>query len=543
MKKNKALKKIYWNIKIKNNYWGILIIIFLLLIIILWTLVLYYTKNNTSNKGNSKVILNAEEKKINTLNLKPENDDIKTKEINNKNTIKYKIEKIKKKLALKWLIQKWDYYFDNSEYTIALSTYLKIYKDIPNDESVINKIWDIYFNLEKFNQAFNYYSKNKNHKKINKHKAIESLFFMNTKKLSKENITSIKNEIISFNLNDEEYFYYINSLDCIVDFSLCKEKFQNYFLDFEKNNTESTWSIDSKWEENIKIISFDKLINIKNALENYENFKLDDISYKNALISGAFFLNWLYPVAIETSKIILEEKPDYKPMLKIIAKSYFELWLYKESKWYLIIYNNIDNYDSEISYFLWIVYEKLHEYVLSSIHLKNSIERGYVNSIDSRRRIIYNYYEVGENIKMLDAFDQMILEEKDKITIDDISLAIYYNIINNKLEKAKELNKYLIETYDNKELYYWYLWWIQIEENIDWSLELAEKNLNLWLEINENNPMINYIFWMFNLKTWDTKKAFIHFKKTIFLDKNWEFWLLSQEELDKLNIKDSEKWV
>jgi pentatricopeptide repeat protein len=100
------------------------------------------------------------------------------------------------------------------------------------------------------------------------------------------------------------------------------------------------------------------------------------------------------------------------------------------------------------------VYEKLHEYVLSSIHLKNSIEGGYINSIDSRRRIIYNYSEVGEIEKMLDAFEQMILEEKENITVDDVSLAIYYNIINNKLEKAKELNEYLIKTYDNKELYY-----------------------------------------------------------------------------------------
>jgi hypothetical protein len=87
------------------------------------------------------------------------------------------------------------------------------------------------------------------------------------------------------------------------------------------------------------------------------------------------------------------------------------------------------------------------------------------------------------------------------------------------------------------------LWRIQIKENIGWSLELAQKNLELWLEINENNPMINYVMWILNLKIWDTKKAFIYFKKTVFLDKNWEFWLLSQEELDKLNINDSEKWI
>lgn len=510
------------------------IIIFIISILILFSgiLFLYYIKNNTVNINNDKNNIS-----LNTENNK--NKEIIKEKLSPKETVWAKIEKMKKKLALKWLITKWNYYFDNREYTSALSTYLKIYKDIPNDEGIINKIWDIYFNLKKFNQAYNYYSLIKDYKKLDKEKAIESLIFLNIKKLSKENIALIKDKINIFNLTDEENFYYKNSLDCIVDFSQCKLNFQDYFANFEKNNiTESTWSLDSKWEKISKEISFEKLLNIKNALENYKNFKLDDLLYKNALISGAFFQNWLYPVAIETSKLILKEKSDYKPILKIIAKSYFELWLFKESKGYLIAYNKIDADDGEISYFLWIVYEKLHEYILSSIHLKNSLKQGYKNSIDSRRRIIYNYYEVWENEKMLIAFEEMVKEEKENITIDDLSLAIYYNIINNKLEKAKEINKYLLEKFDSKELYYWYLWWIQFEENIDWSLELAQKNLSLWLEINENNPMINYIMWIVTLKTWDVKKAFVYFKKTIFLDKDWEFWLLAQDEINKLNIKD-----
>ena len=68
---------------------------------------------------------------------------------------------------------------------------------------------------------------------------------------------------------------------------------------------------------------------------------------------------------------------------------------------------------------------------------------------------------------------------------------------------------------------------------------MAEKNLNIWFEINQNNPMINYAMWLLNLKLGDYKKAFMFFKKTIFLDKNWEFSELANKEIDKLKIKDS----
>ena len=490
-------------------------------------LILSYIIITNSNKTNKNQIPQD--------NLINENDDIQ-KEEEKKENLAIRVKKIKKKVSLKWLISKWDYYFDNKEYTIALFTYLKIYKDIPNDEEIIHKIWDIYFNLKKFNQAYKYYLIIKNSEKLDKQKAIESLIFSKAKELGEENIKIIKNEIQNFNFNKEQNFYYTNSLECINDFSKCKLNFQNYFENFENNNNEWTWSIEQDKKLDMKKVKFNKLLNLKNVLENYKNFKLDDLLYQNALLSWSFFSNWLYPIAIETSKKTLEEKSDYKPLLKIIAKSYFELWLYKEAKAYLLKYNEIDNSDPEISYFLWIIYEKLHDYVLSSIHLKNAIEKNYKNMIDARRRIIYNYYEVWEIEKMLNAFEQMLIDESDNITMDDINLAIYYHIINNKLEKAKKITEYGLKKYDNKELFYWYLWWIQIKEDIEWNLKLALKNLNIWLEINDNNPMINYIMWLLHLKIEENKKAFIYFKKTIFLDKNWEFGKLSQQELDKLNL-------
>ena len=60
-----------------------------------------------------------------------------------KQKIDNKIEALKKKIKLKWLISKADMYFDENEYMIALVEYQKILKDLPNDEEINVKTWDI----------------------------------------------------------------------------------------------------------------------------------------------------------------------------------------------------------------------------------------------------------------------------------------------------------------------------------------------------------------------------------------------------------------
>lgn len=494
--------------------------IMIIIISIVWVFWYNYTNWN-SNKNNvqtnNTTIISKEE----IIDSKP-----KTEEEINQEIVRKKIENMKKKLALKWLILNWDTYFNNEEYTIALNKYLQTLKNLPWDVNIIEKIWDTYMKLKNFKQAYIYYSKIKDNEKFDKNKAITSLFYIKTDKFSTQNIQELNKIIDSYKLTPEEKFYYNNSLVCITDFSLCKKNFEEYF-----NKTE-TWSLENNWK-----LTFDKLINIKTAFDNYKNFKIDDLSYKWALISWAFFTNWLFPVAIETSKIILKEKSDYKPLIKVIAKSYFELWLYNESKMYLLSFNSIDSKDAEINYFLWVIYSKLREYVLSSIHLKLAIDLWYKNSIDARRRIIFNYNEVWEISKMLTAFNEMIEKEWENVTLNDVNLAIYYMILNWNLENAKKITTQAIKKYENNlDLFYWYLWWIQLEEeNVEWSLELAEKNINKAIEINSQNPMSNYLMWKLEIKKQDEDKAFIYFKKTISLDKDWEIWKLAKKELELLD--------
>lgn len=460
---------------------------------------------------------------------------------------KEKIETLRKKLSLRWLILKWDLNLEDKEYTSALIKFLQINKKIPNDKNTIQKLWDVYFHLKKFKQAYSYFSQVKDYSKLDKDKV--SLSLISSVTLNKENIVYINKELDSLWLNEDQLFYYKNAISCTEDFSLCKKKFSDYFILQKEKELEKTWT----WEIEKKEI-FQPLYNIETALKNYENFQVDSLSYKWALVSWAFFENWLYPIAIATSKKLLLEKKKYKPLLKIVAKSYFELWNYIEAKVYLVKYNKLVKVDPEASYFLWIIYEKLREYVLSTIHFRKALRTWYKNTLDVNRRILINYYEIWEIDKMLKSFDTIINENKDDITINDYDLAIYYNIVNEKMENAKKYTKEAIELYPESEIFNWYYSWILMEEINSqpevkiinsWTGEILEE-INLYeeadtyinkaLKINTKNPMITLVKWKIEMSKWEIKKAFIYFKKTVALDKKWDYWKIAKQELEGIII-------
>ena len=106
-----------------------------------------------------------------------------------KQKVDNKIEALKKKIKLKWLISKADMYFDENEYMIALVEYQKILKDLPNDEEINVKTWDIYYKMQKYKKANEHYQKVKNSRFLDKDKAIFSL--INDYWVNKENIEKI----------------------------------------------------------------------------------------------------------------------------------------------------------------------------------------------------------------------------------------------------------------------------------------------------------------------------------------------------------------
>lgn len=428
--------------------------------------------------------------------------------------VKEKIQRIRKKVALKWLIIKWDENFNNQEYTQALTKYLQIHKTLPEDVGITQKVWEIYFQLGRFAQSYRYLRDNIWKSKSNPSLIAKGLIFANYEKNTGSGY--IKEELDSIPLNSQEAFYYYTSVSCLENYKDCKTRFSDTYK-------ENSWSG----------IVFAPLKNINNALKNFDNFQSKDENYKDALLAAAYYQNGLYPLAITVSEHILSKQNDYIPVLKITAKSYYELWNYKEAKKYLNLLNKIDNNDPEVSYFLWIVQEKLHEYLLSIIHFQNAIASWAKNSIDIRKRLVYSYYELWENEKMLTTLLQMAQKNRKQLSIPDYNLILFYLLLNDRFKYGEVVSTNAIEDFPESELFYAYNSWAHLEkENPD--IITIDSQVQKSLEINNKNPLVLFVQGKVEIYKGNSSRWFVLFKKLWAYDKSWEFVELAKNELLKI---------
>lgn len=366
--------------------------------------------------------------------------------------VRTKIELIKKRLADKGMILEGDSYYNNNQLSLALKKYLEFYKKNPNDPLILEKIALTYFELKKFGSSVNYLSRLPEMPQSQKELFALSLIYSLDITLP-ENRVKIENELKKYNYSSEEIFYYTQSLSCVVDFHMCKLWFQDSFSgsSVQKSGT---------WTQNTV---FSPLLKVEEALKNYENFQLEDVSLKNAYLIGAWYHNKLYPVTVALSKELLKEKPGYKPVLKILAQSYYELGEYIQAREVLTQYQKIDSQDADVSYMLGVIHEKLKDYVVANIHLNKALELGYTPSIDVRRQLIHNLYLLENDAGMLKAFWDLV-EEEENLEASDLGLAVYYHIIHESYEIAQKWSKKGQELFPENGDFYAYEGWI-LREN------------------------------------------------------------------------------
>ena len=507
----------------------ILFISFILLwFLAFWTYIIYNKKTNNTKQ----ITQNKQEKQ----EIKKDEENIKKEEEKKEKNI----DSFKKSLQAKWLIIKWDINLKNNDYILALQKFLQANKQTPNNPKIISKIAKTYFLMKRYDLAFKNYSKLQNLSEEEKENKV--LSFLYSQNLEEYNFTknsswvlvwtwkillnNLKQEIEKLSLDKEEKFYLKNSLKCIEDFHSCKANFENYF-----KNTNYSWKNQH-------------LENIRNAITNYNNLQLNELYYKNALIIWAFLQNKLYPVAIILSKELLKEKKNYKPLLKIIAQSYYNLWKTDEAKKYLLEYTKLDTQDPDVSYMLWAINQKQHNYIQSNIFLDLALKQNYFDKDSIYRLKLYNYLMLEQKEKINSTFDKIISLQKEP-SFNDLVLASYYNIIDNNYSKALLYIEKWLKLYPEKEDFYWLKAWILIERG---DLENAKKLLKKAEEINPRNAVIALNLWRIEIQEYkETNKKIQKLRAKIFLRKameldNTEIWTQAQKLLNSLeNIQDTKK--
>ena len=264
--------------------------------------------------------------------------------------------------------------------------------------------------------------------------------------------------------------------------------------------------------------------------------------YKSALINWGFYKNWFYFVSLKTWQNILKDNPNYKPILKIAAKSAYEIWNYNLAKDYILKYNKIETNDAEASYFLWRIYEKLWEKVLSSVHFSKALTLWYADQNDIRRRLIFLYYELQDTPKMINMFKEMLDSKDDTLTINDYNLALHYLILNDDLTTAKKYSEIAKEKFKDSELFYTYYAWIILQNKklTKEQLDIVKENLEYAWKINNNTAMLSMVRWIYYLKTWSYDKAEKEFKEAKKLD-TWREYYETTDYWLKL-IQNEKNW-
>lgn len=451
-------------------------------------------------------------------------DPEQQKEIQTQESIQNKIETIRKRLALKWLIIDGDGYYREWQIALALVKYLEFYRKNPEDQLILEKIWNAYFSLNKYGSSYSYYSKIKDPSDDILDKIALSLIH----ETDLENIVAVKSlqTKLSQILTDwEVQYYYIKSLDCALDFHNCKLDFWEYFWP-----TQGDLSADEQQKET----EFHKLADIKTAIENYRNFQVDQVYLKDAYIVASWYTNEFYSLSAFMWENILSYKPGYKPILKIVAQSYFEMWDYEKAREALGKYQDIDDEDPAVNYLLWIIHSLLRDYILWNIHLSKAIKLNVPDSLAARRQLIHNFYQLDNQSNLLKEFKALI-ENESNYSPEDLWLAIYSHILEWDYETSLWWAKLWREKFsENAWNFYWYEAWILREQG---QSELADSLLKVGNTAFPDNPFIVINLWYTAISLGEKWAAISYFKQVLRDFPNTEFAVSAQQELSNLSKK------
>lgn len=466
-----------------------LIIVITVGIIAIW--ILWFFVYNTSNSSSER-----QEKQENDI----ASEEIiveKTKQEVNEEIVRSKIEKIKNRLALKWLITQGDEYFRNKELGWALKSYLLAYKKNPGDEQITKKLWDTYFELNRFQAAQKYYENIRSYSWFDPD-TLALTYIYGTDFSWSGSIDTLEQQIRDIQLSEQDTFYYTTSLLCLRDFHECKKTFESYTIETNELGEEFSREINSEL-----------LSEVLQAIENFKNFQVEELYFKDALITWAFYKNRNYPVAIELGKQILLEKPDYRPIIKILADSYYALGDLDTAKTYLADFYKLDDSDPGVAYLLWVIHGNENDQVLSNIYLNKALENGYNPTINIRRQLVHNFFTLDSEENIINAFYDLIEQEND-YDKSDLELAIYYYILYAQYDQAKIWIEQWFERYPTEENFHWYLGWIQRETG---QTDKAKQEFQKGLDINPKNPFLLYNIALLEKEIWNSQTSLIYLKQ------------------------------
>lgn len=303
-----------------------------------------------------------------------------------------RLEEAKRRKSFRSFIRKGDYFSLKNEKEAALRYYLSVYARLRNDDVVERKIGQTYFELKDYQNAFKYFVRVSYVDLADEEKAqfISSLLFS-------DQIADKKAELKKIPLSSDEQEYYGFVSVCQTNTHDCVTGLQAYTG------------------------GYDPIKKLKEPIDTYSKVTVD-YQYRNALLSGIFFGAKQYLAAANFAREIVDKRPDYRVAYKMAGYSYYELGRYADAKQMLEKYYSYDPKDTNIAYTLGLVNFMLADYSTSNLYFNTAVINGYTPKTELERRLVYNYYLLGDKQSTFKIF-RYLLEEPD-VSEDDYVIAV-----------------------------------------------------------------------------------------------------------------------
>jgi tetratricopeptide (TPR) repeat protein len=404
-------------------------------------------------------------------------------------------------------IRKGDYFTMKNNPDQGLAYYLSVAEKLPDDTVIAKKIAHVYFLKKDWKNAFAFYKKVplSELKDEEKKEMTTSLFFDETQL---DRIGAI-NQIFT-NPEDREYYRMVN--DCYGGIHVCTQWLSAY-----------TGS-----NESIRIL--------KNLISESEKIS-PDISFRNFWLAVRFYEQKMYRLSEKFARDILEGKPDYDEVKKLLGFSLAELGRYHEAKTILIQYAETHPKEYQTIVKLWEITAALGEYAQSNLYLNNAILAGVTPKTELERRLAHNYALLSDTTGMMKVLGYL-MQEPD-VTEDDAAVAISLALAQGENVRAYSWAELALKKYPKSRIVSWlYLTSLRL-------MGRGEDGLRFLWELPEDmrtTPIILLEEWILLYERGELDEADSRFEKVLEIDPDADFSLEAQNYRTMIeNDKNTEK--
>ena len=393
-----------------------------------------------------------------------------------------RLQESKRRVNFRAIIRKGDYFSIKSDQETALRYYLNAYLRLKDDNVLERKIAGAYFDLKDFGNAYKYYTKVPfvDLEEDEKKKKLSALLF-------DENTPEKSVDIRKFGLSSDEVEYYAYIENCYTGIHNCVVALESYSGSYERT------------------------AKLKNIIDTYMKVSTD-FQYRNILLAAAFLESKEYLAGAKMAEEIIQKRPDYKIAYKIAGYCNYELGKYREANDFLGKYYAFDTKDIHIAYMLGLTNYYLEDFVTSNLYFNTAVLGGYTPKTELERRLLYNYFILGDTKGMFKVF-RYLLREPD-VGEDDFVIAVHIATEENDRSKGFLWVNQGIEKFPDSDMLYALRGNLHILNN---DLDRAVTDLVKAHSLNTSNPVttLGFAKWHFMKNNFASAKEYIQSTKDI----------------------------